>query len=243
MGARLFRIFFVIIVLLGLAIAFAPASLFIPQRHGVFTYDRANGTIWQARFEGAKLASLDAGAVDWKLSVPDLFQGRMNARVVMQGADVIGHANLLAGLGGDRRLMARMRINRASVGRMDLEGATTIDNLDISFADGRCTAAGGRIATEIPSSNAKLLRWRGPNLTGAAACSGDAALLTLQGEGEGSALRSVVELHANGEAVWRADVRADNAPRLLLPLRAAGFQLGPEGKTGSARRAFRWFPF
>jgi hypothetical protein len=243
MAARLFRILFVIAVLAAIGIAFAPASLLIPERHGVFTYGRAEGTIWNARFEEARIAELDAGKVNWRLSAPDMLQGRVNAQVTFGGGDVAGDATLIAGLGGDRRLVARrVRIEGAPLGGMNLEGVTTIDNLDISYAKGRCTAAQGAIVSEIPTKNVARLRWLGPRLSGQAHCAGNAALLTLNGAGEGSTLHSVLELKANGKAVWRAEVSSDRVGGVQA-LGAAGFRLGRDAKSADARREFRWFPF
>jgi hypothetical protein len=242
-AARLFRIFFVLAALAALAMTFAPASLLIPQRHGVFTYGRADGTIWKARFEEARIAELDAGKVDWRLSAPDVFRGRLNAQVTFGGDNLTGDATLVAGLGGDRRLVARrVRIEGAPLGGMSLEGATTIENLDISYAKGRCTSARGAMVSEIPTKNVARLRWVGPRLSGQAQCAGDAALITLNGAGEGSTLRSVLELKANGQAVWRAEVSSDRVGGVQA-LGAAGFRLGRDAKSADARREFRWFPF
>jgi hypothetical protein len=221
----------------------APAALVV-QREDVFTYERATGTIWKGRFEGAHIGKFDAGDIEWRMSFGDLVQGKMNAHADFSGAEVEGHLNILANWRGDRRLIAPMlRIHGAPVGgNLRLAGVTTIQNLDVYYSRGRCVTAQGSLESNVASSNAALLHWRGPNLAGSASCVGDAAHLSLEGVGEGDLLRTALELHANGAGVWRTEVRSTR-PGLTAVLRSAGFGSDRAPDRASIQGTFRWFPF
>jgi hypothetical protein len=243
MMLRIWHIPFFVAALAVFAVMSAPATL-IAQREGVFTYERATGTIWKGRFEDAHVGKLDAGDIEWRMSFGDLVQGKMNAHADLSGADVQGSLNILANWRGDRRLIAPVvRIHGAPIGRnLSLAGLTTIRNLDVYYSRGRCVTAQGTLESDIPSSNAAVLHWRGPNLAGTASCVGDAAHLTLEGAGEGDRLRTTLELHANGAGVWRAEVRSTK-PELTAVLRTAGFGSDQALDSASIQGTFQWFPF
>jgi hypothetical protein len=243
MTLRIWHILFFVAALAVFAVMSAPATL-VAQREDVFTYERATGTIWKGRFEGAHIGKLDAGDVEWRMSFGDLVQGKMNAHADFSGAEVQGSLNILANWRGDRRLIAPMvRIHGAPVGRnLRLAGVTTIQNLDVYYSRGRCVTAQGRLESDVPSSNAALLHWRGPNLAGTASCVGDAAHLSLEGASEGDFLRTGLELQADGAGVWRTEVRSTK-PGITAVLRSAGFGSDQALNRASNQGTFRWFPF
>lgn len=241
------RFWHVIVFLLALAIfaiARAPAGVFAPQRPGVFTYDRAEGTIWRAHFVGAQFGAYEAGAVDWRLSFVDLLQGKAVADLDFAGGAFRGSVRLLGNWRGDRRIVAEdVTIEGAPLGQTALlAGTTHIRGLDLFFADGRCATALGNVESDVLARNAELFRWRGPNVAGAASCVGEEAVIVLEGGETTDFVHTRLALRANGEGEWRAEARTSR-PEVVAALAASGFQRDAETGVMSAAQEMRWLPF
>lgn len=243
MKIRLWHIGFFVVALIAFAVAWAPPWLFVPKREGGFTYERATGTIWSARFEGARLGALDAGDVGWKLSLFGLFQGKIDADLVFAGGAVRGDVNVLANWGGDRRVIApSLRIEGAALGEgAPLSGVTTIEDLDLYFSEGRCVTAAGRLTSDVLTRNSERLRWRGPALGGEASCAEEAAQLALFGGADGDNVQSMLNLGATGSGEWRTYVSTAKPP-LRAALEARGFTPAPGGQNMVHVEEFRWLP-
>lgn len=235
---------FFIVALAAFGVARAPAAAFAPQREGQFTYARAQGTIWQARFEQVQLGPYSVDELNWRLSFWGLVQGKAVADVLFSGGDIEGDVQLLANWGGDRRIVApRISIEGAPIGAgLNLEGTTSGQGVDIFFDAGRCAAAAGAVQSDILARNEAALRWRGPPMSGAASCEGEDAIIAMAGSGTTESVRVLVRLHGDGRAQWRAAM-AGAKPEMMAVLAAAGFSADPQSGVQAAGGEMRWTPF
>lgn len=242
MKVRLWHIALFVLAFIGFAIARAPASFFAPSQAGGFSYEQSSGTIWNARFEHARLGPFAASLVTWRLSFNDLIQSRLVADLGFSGA-VDGDARLLGNWRGDRRIVVNtMAIDGAPLGdRMMLAGTTRITGLDIHFEEGQCRSAEGAVETDVLARNAAALHWSGPNLTGHAVCAGEVARIDLNGEDGGGSATLSLELRPNGAARWRGALLT-STPEVQAALAAAGFQAAADGRL-EATGDLRWLPF
>jgi hypothetical protein len=241
---RIWHIVFFIVALVAFGIARAPAAAFAPQAPGQFTYARAHGTVWQARFEQVQLGSYAVDELNWRLSFWGLVQGKAVADVLFSGGDIDGDLQLLANWGGDRRIVApRLSIAGASVGQgLNLDGTTSAQGIDIFFDAGRCAAAAGNVQSDILARNEAALRWRGPPMSGVATCEGEDAIIVMNGSGVSESVRALVRLRGDGGAEWRAEVSGAR-PEVTAVLAAAGFSAGPQSGAQAAGGEMRWTPF
>lgn len=243
MMAWAWRIGVFALALLVFAIARAPASVLMPQRPGVFTYDGVSGTVWDGSFQNVRLGgAYRADQMQWRLMLFDLAQGRVTARLTFAGGDIEGDAMLSRSWRGDRRISAQsLDLTGAPLGDAQLAGVTRIRALDITFADGLCANAAGQIESDLLARNAATLNWTGPNLSGAAQCAGDRALVTLDGLGAAEQVKVRVDLLADGAGRWFAEI-GSRTQAVQIGLAAAGFSFDPGSETLSISKDMRWFP-
>lgn len=215
-----------------------------------------SGSIWSGTLRGAHLRGQPLGDVGIALAPLSLLTGVARLRVsaggsaadeaMASGSD--GDIDIDAGadteFSGDL-LRGRVAGVEGASGRMSLSNLATLpglslrirlDEATLTFADGRCRSAGGRVAVE--------LAWPRTPATPAATAAADAAPLVLTGEvacqersgvvrmagasdagaGAGAVrLTALVEIEADGRyRVQSLATTGDDRARLLL--QAAGFQ-------------------
>ncbi len=244
MSFRLWHAVVFVVALVVFAAARAPAAFFAPQRPGAFTYDGVQGTIWNAQFNNVLLAGYPVRVVSWRLSLADLLQGKLAADVSLVDGAIQGDVRLLANWRGDRRILApRLDIEGASLSPgLTLAGATQVRDLDIVFLNGKCSEASGALNSDVLTSNAQVLGWAGPPLTGAAGCRGDDGIVALVGERDGESARAEIAFRGNGDAEWRVDV-ATATQTVEAALIGAGFARDPGQAALAAKGTMRWAPF
>ncbi|MGE3248969.1 MAG: type II secretion system protein N [Hyphomonadaceae bacterium] len=243
MRIRVWHVVFFLAALMVFAALRTPISFLAPSREGGFSYSRAAGTVWAARFEGARIGGLDAGEVDWRLSLRQIFTGRLDARARLSGGAVTGEVTLLANFENDRRIVApSLEIAGAAFDRLALAGETRIEGLDLYFEDGRCMTAAGRLTSDVLTRNGETLFWRGPPLQGRARCDGADALLPLDGADETGVLNAAIRLSANGAGLWRVEARTARE-EVAAMLTGAGFSPLAGGQGATRQGRFRWLLF
>ncbi len=241
---RIWHIIVFAVALIAFGVARAPASLLAREARGAFTYARAEGTIWDGRLEGVRLAGLDAGALVWKVRLADLVQGKFVASFGADGAQVKGQGLYLANYHGHRRIVVETAtITGAPLAPgLALAGETSISGLDIFFGDKGCEAARGALRSDVLEKNSTVLRWTGPQLSGAATCEGEDARVALEGAQNNEIVSIVALLRPNGDGQWSATARTDSE-EARLGLAAAGLSLDPATGAVAMTREFRWAPF
>jgi Type II secretion system (T2SS), protein N len=241
MSVRAWQLVFFVLALAGFGVAFAPASLVAPSREAGFAYTRAQGTIWNARFEGARLGPFNIGALTWEVSFADLIKGDFKAKLAASGGALTGDATLLADWRGDRRIIAEsVALEGAPLSRTQtLAGLTTIQGLDLYFVRGACRSAKGAAKSDVLERNPDVLRWSGPQLAGEAACEGPAARIALEGANGPETVRASVLVHADGAGAWRAEVHSANTDAQIA-LTAAGFAQSPQASAGVMVKEAAW---
>ena len=232
-------------VLAIVALAMAPARMFLrPVKDGL-SFAEASGTIWDARLTRARIGGLDAGDLSVRVSALDMLLGRVVADIGLDGKDIAGKARLQIGLfGGERRITSQqLRVAGLPLqGDMKLPGETTIKNLDMVLDDLACRSAQGVLESDTLERSADLLGGNGPTLSGTAACNGPVGRLMLTGERDGDSAQVILDLAGNGGAQWSMTYRTDK-PEVAGRLAVMG--LAPQSETGSfaKRGATRWLPF
>ena len=221
-----------VLALVGFAIAYAPAAVFAPRSSAGFSYARAEGTVWRARFEGVRLGPYDAGDLNWRLSALELLNGRLNGEARFRGGAVRGGVRMIANLAGDRRIVAeQLEVDGAPLGTLMLAGATSARGIDVAFVGGRCHFGQGDLRSDVLSRNAAALSMRGPELSGGGICDGETAKFALAGAQGDAQVRVLLELRPNGEGRWRADAfNATGEAEITAALAGLNGEL-------------RWFPF
>lgn len=243
MNIRPWHIVVFVLALLVFAIARAPAAFFAPQRPGVFTYERALGTVWRARLEKVRLGPYETSSLSWRLSLLDLLQGKARAPLDFERGSIEGRVMLLANMHNDRRLYAP---NLTLIGfplteNLRAPGETTLSDIDIFFDNGVCLFAHGQAQSDVLARAGEAIGWPGPPLTGDAACEGeDARILLIGTSAAGERVSARLTLRGDGGAEWRLIVQSVT-PETELALTAAGFQRGADGFEIS--KDGRWLPF
>ncbi len=244
MKIRLWHVIVFVLALVVFAVAWAPAAVFVPQRPGQLSYDRAEGTIWRARLSGVRLGSYAAATATWRLALLDIVQGKAIVPVQFSDGDIEGTLTLLGNWHGDRRLAVQnLRLDGLALAqRGRLAGETRINGLDILFEDGVCTRALGRIESDVLQRGGQALGWPGPALAGDASCDGADARILLTGANEqGERVDVRIMLKGDGAATWRAAVLTQQ-PATVEALLAAGFnRSAADGSLGYGEDT-RWFP-
>lgn len=246
MRIRIWRIALFILALAIFAVARAPASAFVQQQPGVFTYAAAAGPIWNARFERVQVGPYAAREATWRLSLWELVQSRLYADITLADGAIEGAVRILGNLRGDRRLITHDLVVEGvplGDGGLMLPGATTLRGVDILFERGRCTQADATVHSDVLQRSAESLNWRGPILRGDARCEGEATLMTLAGVTRNDeSVAATLTLRPDGRGVWRAIVQVAD-PQVQGALAAAGFQ--PDATEDGVVRTgeLRWFPY
>lgn len=241
MRIRIWHVVVFVVLLIGFALASAPAAFVASFAPPEFTYARAQGSVWNGRLEGVRTRGLQITTLSWRISPFDLLQGRVIAPLQLTG-DVEGDMRLLANM-EDRRLMAdQLRINGLPLDNVMLAGTTEIEALDIFFVGGACRQATGTIRSDVLQQSSQALRINGPPLAGEARCDGEDALITLVGQNAGAdQVNIVMRLRGDGGGEWRFAILSAS-PEVQAALAVAGFQ--PDAGTGQLVRneELRWFP-
>ncbi len=243
MKLRLWHIAFFGIALAVFGLALAPATIFAPQRPGVFTYARLSGPIWSARAEEARLGAYDVGTLEWRLSPRMLLGGALVSDVTLRDGEIVGDVSITFGWRAVKRIQSSELVVRGvplAQGAV-IAGATTIRSLDIVFDKDRCHSATGELKSEVLEVSSAALGFRGPSLSGAALCGTEEAWLPLEGGSGAERFRSVISLRPNGDGRWQADVftATMDANATLL---AAGFKPVEGEPYLQLTRTFQWFP-
>lgn len=243
MKIRIWHIIVFVVLLAAFAVAGAPAAIVASFTNGQFKYQRAHGTIWNARYEGVELGQYDVDTLTWRISPLDLIQGKVIVPMHLAG-DIEGDAILAANREGDRRLQApNLRISGLQLDGLALPGETQVQGLDIFFDHGVCQTAQGQITSDVLVRSSQALRISGPQLAGQAVCNDNDALITLSGQNPGGpSMVATVRLRGDGRGEWRLGVQGASA-EVQTALSVGGFQL--DSATGELvrREELTWFPF
>ncbi|HPN04304.1 MAG TPA: type II secretion system protein N [Hyphomonadaceae bacterium] len=244
MKIRIWHIVIFVIALAVFAIALAPAQLLFRGSEGVLTFHRAEGTIWRATLRQVDLGGLNGGDATVTASLFDLMQGSVVSDIVFAGPDLSGQVRLHAGLNGDRRLEAPILtisgLHAQGFGRVP--GATRVTGLDITFRQQVCAAAQGQIDSDVLVKVAEQTGGEAPLLTGNAACMGQIARLTLQGEAAGDSALALLDLSGNGTGSWSVTYRTSKPP-LAASLIAAGFMPDEQAAAFNSKGDMTWLPY
>jgi len=241
MRIRIWHIAVFVVLLIGFALASAPAAFVASFAPPELTYARAQGSVWNGRLEDVRIRGLQIVTLGWRISPFDLLQGRVIAPLQLTG-DVEGDMRLLANM-EDRRLMSNhLRVNGLPLDNLVLAGTTEIEALDIFFVGGACRQAAGLIRSDVLQQSSQALRISGPPLAGEARCDGEDALITLVGQNPAADQVNInMRLRGDGGGEWRFAIQSGN-PEVQAALAVAGFQ--PDASTGQLVRneELRWFP-
>lgn len=229
---RLWHIIVFLVVLVGSSVVLAPAAIFAPQRPGIWTYARAEGNAWGARFSQARLGSLQLGQVDWTLEPLPLTSGALRAKLSLSGGDVRGDIVMRVASNARRIQTDSLRIEGVlSPTGTPMAGMLLLRDLDITFENGLCTSATGTAESDILARNAAVLGFTGPPLRGVAHCAGESAIIPLS-EPTG-AIQVEIALRQAGDAAWRVSKKSASSGGAVdaseIPMEITG--------------GLRWLPF
>lgn len=191
------------------------------------------GTLWRGRLDDARLGPVPLGDVRARTSLLALLAGR--TELSLEGETGPFRADLAAGRG---EMTARQVDLRAPLSVLGLpaaaDGGLALSRAGVSFRDGQCQAASGRLIVEGLAGPG----WRAPPLDGPLSCDGREVLARLEGRDDRVALDA--ELRMDGGGGWRLAVTArPDDPLVAAALLAQGFAEGPEGLTLDARGRLR----
>lgn len=175
-----------------------------------------SGSLWSGRMTAAGWRGIALGDGSAGLSPLALLTGRV--RLGWAGDTIGGTIVRHRGGGGVEGVSGRtgaMTIGGLGLQSMEFAG------VDIGFADGRCSRAGGQVSLQ-PAGALALAG----SLTGIPRCAGEALVLPLV-SADGSAQ---IELRARADASYRATITLEPVAEAARPgLLAAGFQPTPQG--------------
>nr|WP_281721929.1 type II secretion system protein N [Nitrosomonas nitrosa] len=231
-----------LLALVGFGIALAPASLIAP-RQGEFSYERAEGTVWNGSLSGLQAGPYAVNRANWTLSFLDVVQGKAIVPVTFEGGAIEGRLMLLGNWHGDRRVAAQnLRVNGLRAGSLVLPGQTSFYDVDVLFEDGACVRAQGRIVSDVFRQAGSVLGWSGPDLEGRPRCEGDDAIVLLTGANElGERVNLRMVLAGDGAAAWRISVVTERQ-ETISALNAAGFERGASDGALGYGEDTRWLP-
>jgi hypothetical protein len=237
---RIWHILLFALALAAFAVVNAPASLF-PQRTGVLTYSRAEGSVWQGRFEGATLFGLKMTEVVWHLKPSRVLQGELAADVTLAGPELSGEVTIVRSLGA--RLQVRSNVLRLEGLPLEnaeaVAGLTMARNLDVRFVAGQCVQAQGSLESDLLVKATAGLGLQGPSLSGQARCAGSEVQLPLNGQNASMSIETELALRANGTAQWRG--RSQSAiPQLEAIFMSLGFTPAEDGDGWEISRNLTW---
>lgn len=153
-----------------------------------------SGTIWAGRVSNVPIFA----AFKYKLA---------GLSVDVQGQN---GANVMVGnLGRTRAKDMDVQIDLSTLPMTDprLQGlvgqlSATLD--DVRWTDAGCTAAAGRVATDILQRNGGAINWTGPNLAGPISCEDGHIIARLRGKDTEQSVAADVTLMLNGD--YRAEI-------------------------------------
>ncbi len=241
-GLKPWHIGFFIAALLACSVALAPATLLLPSRASGFSYVAGSGSIWNAKFDGAKVNGLDAGTLHWRIDPGSLLEGGVGVRTSFDGDDLDGDLAVTVAAGGVRRVQSRrLTLRGAPVVWSGLEGTTSIEGLDLRFNGKTCASAAGALSSDILERNGRLLGGAGPFLNGTAVCSQEEAWLPIEGNAGAERFRAVIVLRPEGALRWQADIIPASLARSTA-YAAIGFQPVPDEPYLRQTKEIKWLP-
>jgi hypothetical protein len=219
-----------LLLLAVFAVATAPAALLAPARADGFSYARASGSIWEARFEEARFGGASLGTAAWRAAPEALLSGQARGHVRLTGGAISGDGVVSLGLDGGLRLEAPTLAWRPMglVPGAAESGAATAQGVDIVFQGGACQRAAGEVQADIAAGAPAAIGLAAPQLFGRFVCDGPAAQLRLTGEQDGMQVEAIVRLLADGVGDWTLSIAPEPPAALAMGLPRAG--------------AFRWRP-
>lgn len=226
------------------AIALAPAQLLFRGSEGVLTFQRAEGTIWNATLRHVDLSGLDGGDATVKVSPLGLLQGAIVSDVEFAGADLSGDVRFSSGFNGDRRIetssLAVSGIRAQGFGRTP--GTTRFTGVNLSFRNNACAAASGEVASDVLVKIAEQTGGQALPLVGNVTCSGQFGRLMLQGDAGGDSASALLDLSASGTGTWSVTYRTSQ-PQLVATLIAVGFMPDEQGGAFNSKGEVTWLPY
>jgi general secretion pathway protein N len=175
------------------------------------------GSIWHARITDTQLGPLMFGTLDSRLNLLPLFLGQI--RISMVGADETRPFSAALRTGSGRFSLERASGQIAAGAMMAPAPVSAIEftDLNISFVQGRCVNASGRVRASLEGPLATL---DPQGLAGDARCVDGAVLLPLTGQ---SGLEQV-ELRIFGDGRFRMNIRTGGSSGAAGALLSAGFR-------------------
>jgi hypothetical protein len=238
---RLWHLIIFVVLLAVFAAGLTPVSVLAPSRPGSFSYERAEGSAFDARFAGARLGGLDLGLATWRLDPGALMRGELGGRVNLQGGVAAGAADIALGFNNAARIASDALVfaplwgaqGEAGIGRADMQG------LAVAFAGDACLDARGDATATLssgPVASMPLIA-----LAGRVACVGNDAQLRMTGERDGTNVEILITAQADGAGAWRITIRAED-PAMQAALAALGLTRGESSWNVSRMGGFRWRP-
>jgi len=226
---RALKYFLVLIAVMGLATFFMPLRLAISMaglEESKFSAKDISGTIWDGRIDGAKIGDFALGDLGAAVQFFPLLTGRI--KLDLQRPADSKDQNLTATIGKQGRdLFVENATATLNIGpQLAPLPASNIelDRVNVSFTDGRCQSASGKVRLSLDANIPGLDLRRG--LLGNAKCENDVLVLPLK---SGSGMEQLtMKLQGNGAYTARLLLSGDEGMwALLLP--TLGFQKVPSG--------------
>lgn len=220
----LFSVLFLVVAIVHLPMRLAVSIVGIEGSH--FSARDISGSVWDARIEGAKIGSYSLGDFDAGLQFFALFSGTL--KMDLDRVAVKGKSALVATIGMQKGVLLIEDASTTIDVRQQfspLPASTMgIDNLNISFANGRCESASGTVRMTLDANIPGLDLKQG--LLGNAICQDGILVLPLK---SGSAMETLtLKLAGDGTYSGRLLLTGGNrAWTLLLP--TLGFRKIPNG--------------
>jgi len=226
------RLFVNLLIIVG---AFAAALFFMPMRMAIemaglddekFSAKQITGSIWNGHIGGAKIGPLELGDLDAAMQFWPLLTG--TAKLDLSRGTSEGQNSLSATIGKSGEvLLVENATTSINIGRQLAPLPTSdidFEGVNISFANGRCQSASGKVRVSLDANIPGLDLQQG--LLGNAECKDGALILPLT---SGSGMEKLtLKLEASGRYTARLFLKGGNSAwTLLLP--TLGFRKTPEG--------------
>ena len=227
--SKLFRIFLLLVILLGIALYLMPLRIAVAMagiEDDKFSARDISGSIWNGRIEGAQIGSYPLGDLDAGVQFFPLLVGAVKMDLERTATDE--QNGLIATIGKkDGALLIENASTKINVGQQlaPLPASTVdIENVSLSFANGRCQSASGTVRMSLDANIPGLDLKQG--LLGNAICQDGVLVLPLK---SGSAMETLtLKLAGDGTYSGRLLLTGGNrAWTLLLP--TLGFRKVPNG--------------
>ncbi|VAV91657.1 hypothetical protein MNBD_ALPHA04-1989 [hydrothermal vent metagenome] len=227
--SRILRNILVFVAVIGLALFFMPLRLAVGLaglENSRFSAREISGSIWNGHITGAKIGDFSLGDMDAEVQFFPLLAG--NIRLDLERPESATASGLMATIGkqGDS-LLVENATTILPVGSQFAPlpvSSIDLDNVSVSFAEGRCQSASGKIRLSLDANIPGLDLKQG--LLGNAECQ-DGVLILTQTSGSGMETLTL-KLEGNGVYTGRLFLSGtDRAWTMLLP--SLGFQKLPGG--------------